>query len=229
MKTKLFLCLSSFVCFGFLSQAMAADFPDCPQNVTPRSRMDFFCPKLEGSYFPSCCPLVSKSAPISCFYYTESSVATQTLSSATSCEGGVNVTVQCCNFGRKPCNANVKEAPYIQRLFKGNGDQCCYDDCPSASYWSSTRGNTYGVTTQHKRYGRTRPEDCSAVAEDSPNTCGSVTTNCASLAACPVIPTPGPVTPTPTPTPEPSPTPTPVPPTPPPTPPSPPPTVPIPD
>ncbi len=198
--------------FGFLS-AVHADFPECPQNVVPRSRLDFFCPKLEGSYLPSCCPLVSKANPISCYYYTESSVATKTLSSATSCVGGANVQTTCCDYGSQPCNANVKVAPYIQRLFKGNGDQCCYDDCPAAQYWSSGGGPNYGITSNHKKFGRTPPVECSSLP--SQDNCGGVTVSCASLQACappPPDPTPNPTpTPTPTPTPDPTPTPTPTP------------------
>jgi len=188
MMIKMF---SLLLLLGLSAAEANADFPECAENTVARSRHDFFCPKLEGAYLPSCCPSVVKSSPITCFYYVESSVATQTLGSGSSCQGGQNVSVPCCDYGSMPCNADIKEAPYIQRLIKGDGKSCCYDDCPNASYWSSTRGPTYGVTVNHKKFGRTRPPTCAQVAASN-NTCGSVTVSCASLSACPVDPGPGP-------------------------------------
>lgn len=188
---------SLLLLLGLFAAQAHADFPECAENTVARSRHDFFCPKLEGAYLPSCCPSVSKASPISCFYYVESSVATQTLSSGSSCENGQNVSVPCCDYGSMPCNADIKEAPYIQRLIKGDGKSCCYDDCPAASYWSSTRGPTYGVTVNHKKYGRTRPPTCAQVAASN-NTCGNVTVSCSSLASCPVAPSPTDPNPNPT-------------------------------
>ncbi len=197
--------------FGFLTAAYA-DFPDCPENVVSRSRLDFFCPKLEGSYLPSCCPMVSKSNPISCYYYKDSSLPTKTLRTATSCVNGVNVQTPCCDHGSQACKTDVKMAPYIQRLFKGNGNQCCYDDCPAPRYWYSS-GPNYGITSSHKKFGRTPPVECSSIPIQ--DNCGSVTVTCGSLNACPLpppdpSPAPSP-SPAPAPTPDPSPAPSPAP------------------
>lgn len=202
------LMLASFL-LNLLSVAYA-DFPECPQNVVPRSRLDFFCPKLEGSYLPSCCPLVFKSSPISCYYYMQSSVPTKTLSSGISCEEGTNVTKACCDYGSQPCKTNVKMAPYIQRLFKGNGNQCCYDDCPAPQYWSNGGGPNYGITSRHKKFGRTPPVECSSLPNQ--DNCGEVTVSCGSLQACPEPPSPAPApAPSPAPAPAPAPTPSPAP------------------
>ena len=175
--------LISFLGAVFLSallvypaQAVTVAFEDCPDNAVSRGKSDFFCPKLEGAYFPTCCPVAFKTDPVQCYYYKQSSNPKKELSSGSSCDAATGVTttgIPCCNYGTEPCDTDVVQAPYYQRLFKGKGDgkTCCFDDCPNPDYWYNPIPNpySYGVTPDHHKAGKTRPPSCATGTNRRPS------------------------------------------------------------
>ncbi len=197
------------------STGFSLDYPET--NIFRRSKnssaQDNFCPRLEGTYPKNCCPYNQKE-PISCFYYEPTSVIIGKNSAATSCVGGVDTTVACCQKSSRTCIKNLKEKKFIQRSIRrdyNNDKKCGFEPCPFPEYWKKDTGLGNVISRENKANELCAPI---AAAEDECST--KNIPSCSELSSCPVAvtepapsQTPGPntnntTTPSPSPTPGPA-------------------------